>query len=56
MIDMALANDLGLGEFITRVHPLARFSKAIEVEQGAAWLLSEAASFVAGAFLNVDGG
>lgn len=56
MIDMAVANDPSLGEFIASVHPLGRFGEAIEVAQGAAWLLSDAASFVTGASLNVDGG
>lgn len=56
MIDRAVANDPGLGDFIAQVHPLGRFGKASEVAEGAAWLLSDAASFVTGTSLNVDGG
>lgn len=37
-------------------HPIGRYGEAIEVAEAAAWLLSDAASFVTGAGIAVDGG
>lgn len=45
-----------LEEYCKKVHPIGRFSQSIEQAQTAMWLLSDAASFVTGAIVPVDGG
>ena len=41
---------------LTERHPIGRFGQPTEVGQAVAWLLSDAASFVNGAMIPVDGG
>ncbi|MFD6420979.1 SDR family NAD(P)-dependent oxidoreductase [Streptomyces sp. NPDC060198] len=43
-------------EMVSRVTPLGRVAEPAEFAQAAAWLLSDRASYVAGATLPVDGG
>lgn len=46
----------GLREMIEAGHPIGRVGQPEEIAEAAAWLLSDAASFVTGACINVDGG
>ncbi len=55
----ALAEDPRFAAFLVKLqdrHPIGRFGQPAEIGQAAAWLLSEAASFVNGATVPVDGG
>lgn len=45
-----------LEEYCNSVHPIGRFGEPIEEAQAAMWLLSDAASFVTGIVMPVDGG
>ncbi|MEO4002066.1 SDR family NAD(P)-dependent oxidoreductase [Mesorhizobium sp. CAU 1732] len=45
----------GITEEIARTTPLGRIGEASEIAEAAAWLLSDRASYVSGAFLLVDG-
>lgn len=45
-----------LEEFCKGVHPIGRFSQPMEQAEAALWLLSDAASFVTGIVMPVDGG
>ena len=50
------ADPAGMKEFVARNLPIGRFGRAEEIADVAAFLLSERASLVTGACLNVDGG
>ncbi|ATE64662.1 SDR family NAD(P)-dependent oxidoreductase [Rhizorhabdus dicambivorans] len=43
-------------EIVESKHPIGRIAKPTELAEAAAWLLSDAASFVVGAAISVDGG
>lgn len=43
-------------DFVAAKHPIGRVAKPSEMAEAAAWLLSDASSFVTGASINVDGG
>ena len=51
--DPAMASQL---EAIKAAHPIGRMAQPVEVAEIAAWLLSDAASYVTGAAMPVDGG
>lgn len=54
-----LAEDPGFAAFLNQMkgrHPVGRFARPSEIGEAAAWLLSDAASFVNGAAMTVDGG
>lgn len=54
-----LAEDPGFAAFLNYMkgrHPIGRFARPGEIGEVAAWLLSDAASFVNGAAMTVDGG
>ncbi|WP_229814310.1 2,5-dichloro-2,5-cyclohexadiene-1,4-diol dehydrogenase LinC [Novosphingobium colocasiae] len=56
MLQRAMDNDPGLEPYLNSIHPIGRFSEPAEQAEAAVWLLSDAASFVTGACLAVDGG
>ncbi|GAA4966513.1 NAD(P)-dependent dehydrogenase (short-subunit alcohol dehydrogenase family) [Nonomuraea thailandensis] len=55
-----IARAISLGQYdeetITAMHPIGRMGRPEEIAEGIHWLLSDKASFVAGAILNIDGG
>jgi NAD(P)-dependent dehydrogenase (short-subunit alcohol dehydrogenase family) len=56
---LALAEEPAFAAFLTKLqdrHPIGRFGEPAEIGYAVAWLLSEAASFVNGAAMPVDGG
>ncbi len=55
MLETAL-QDEALAQMIARSHPIGRIGQAPEVAETVAWLLSDAASYITGACLPVDGG
>ncbi len=56
MLMKAMTENPGMEEYLKSIHPLGRYSEPDEVAQSALWLLSDAASFVTGAAIAVDGG
>jgi NAD(P)-dependent dehydrogenase (short-subunit alcohol dehydrogenase family) len=55
-----IARAISLGQYdeetVIDMHPMARMGQPREIAVGIHWLLSDRASFVAGAILNIDGG
>jgi len=56
MVDKAVADDPSLDEYLRSLHPIGRIGTAEEIAEAAVWLCTDAASFVLGALLSVDGG
>lgn len=56
MLTGALEGNEPLRKVIEASHPIGRIGQPEEVAEAAAWLLADAASFVTGACLAVDGG
>ena len=50
------ARDPLVKRIVENGHPIGRLANPVEIGEGAAWLLSDAASFVTGACIAVDGG
>jgi NAD(P)-dependent dehydrogenase (short-subunit alcohol dehydrogenase family) len=51
-----VADAVHMGDFFTRASPMERIAEPEEIAAAAVWLCSDAASFVTGAALPVDGG
>lgn len=56
MAETSIEATPGLEEYLMKQQPIARLGKPEEIAAAAIWLLSDAASFVTGAALPVDGG
>ena len=56
MVDAAVAADPALAEHLVGLHPIGRIGTPEEIAEAAVWLCTDAASFVLGAALPVDGG
>jgi 2,5-dichloro-2,5-cyclohexadiene-1,4-diol dehydrogenase 1 len=56
MVIAAFARDPAIRAMIEKGHPIGRLAQPEEIAEAAAWLLSDAASFVTGAAIVVDGG
>ena len=56
MLDRALEREPRREKVIVKVHPIGRLGEADEIANAAVWLCSDAASFVTGHQLAVDGG
>jgi len=56
MVAAAVAADASLDEQRRRLHPIGRIGTAEEIAEAAVWLCTDAASFVLGHALAVDGG
>jgi NAD(P)-dependent dehydrogenase (short-subunit alcohol dehydrogenase family) len=56
MVERQAADDPGLVERLTAEQKIGRLGKPAEIAEAVVWLCSDAASFVTGHPLNVDGG
>jgi NAD(P)-dependent dehydrogenase (short-subunit alcohol dehydrogenase family) len=56
MVESAMAHDAALGEQIIALEPVGRMGTPEEIAEAVLWLCSEAASFVTGHMMIVDGG
>lgn len=56
MLMKAMTENPGMEDYLRSIHPLGRYAEASEVAEAALWLLSDAASFITGAAIPVDGG
>jgi 2,5-dichloro-2,5-cyclohexadiene-1,4-diol dehydrogenase 1 len=56
MLMAAMGQDPVVRSAVERGHPIQRLGSAAEIGEAAAWLLSDAASFVTGSIFAVDGG
>nr|WP_087573189.1 glucose 1-dehydrogenase [Sphingomonas sp. JE1] len=56
MLTSAMGKDEIVRSAVVRGHPIGRLGQSLEIAEAAAWLLSDAASFVTGSAMAVDGG
>jgi 2,5-dichloro-2,5-cyclohexadiene-1,4-diol dehydrogenase 1 len=56
MLLASMGRDPDIRRVVEQGHPIGRLGQPIEIAEGVAWLLSDAASFVTGACLCIDGG
>jgi 2,5-dichloro-2,5-cyclohexadiene-1,4-diol dehydrogenase 1 len=52
----AMGKDRAVRSAVEHGHPIGRLGQPVEISEAAAWLLSDAASFVTGAIFAIDGG
>ena len=56
MVAGALDHFPEIADQLVRLHPIGRIAEASEIAEAAVWLCTDAASFVLGTALSVDGG
>ena len=56
MLMKAITENPGMEDYLRSIHPLGRYAEPSEIAEAALWLLSDAASFITGAAIPVDGG
>src|SRR3546814_17626426 len=56
MLMLVIENVPSHAEFLKTAHPIGRYGEPAESGETAAWLLSDASSFVTGAAIEADGG
>jgi 2,5-dichloro-2,5-cyclohexadiene-1,4-diol dehydrogenase 1 len=56
MLNSAMGTDPVVRQAVEQGHPIGRLAQPVEMAEAAAWLLSDAASFVTGAAFAIDGG
>src|SRR3546814_11600890 len=56
MVMSVIENEPSHAEFLKTAHPIGRYGEPAEIGETAAWLLSDASSFVTGAAIAADGG
>src|SRR3546814_8582828 len=56
MLMSVIENEPSHAEFLKTAHPIGRDGEPAEIGEPAAWLLSDASSFVTGAAIAADGG
>ena len=56
MVNDWMGDDAALEAQVVALHPIGRIAEPIEIAQAAIWLCSDAASFMVGAVIPVDGG
>ena len=56
MLMKAITENPGMEDYLSSIHPLGRYAEPSEIAEAALWLLSDAASFITGAAIPVDGG
>lgn len=56
MLEQAMNGNPDLEPYIVSTHPIGRIAHPDELGEAVAWLLSDAASFVTGTIMTVDGG
>jgi 2,5-dichloro-2,5-cyclohexadiene-1,4-diol dehydrogenase 1 len=56
MLQASLDADPNLESYIASTNPMGRLADPLELGEGVVWLLSDAASFVTGTCLSIDGG
>lgn len=56
MVEAWMGDDAALEAQVVALHPIGRIAEPIEIAQAAIWLCSDAASFMLGAVIPVDGG
>jgi len=56
LVEQGILSDPGQEEQVTKRHPMGRLGKPEEIAESVVWLCSDAASFVTGHTMTVDGG
>ena len=56
LVEQGILSDPGQEEQVTKRHPMGRLGKPEEIAESVVWLCSDAASFVTGHTMTIDGG